>query len=128
MMSWFRRTPTEETRNERPPHADHVDRADEADIIRQVLYLAGFHPRRDKSGGRVQAGYRVDDTEPGPTFLVRHAGDTAEDRQRQERAYAQALANSGYVVEPVAKDSAGGLRVWPSGSDCRCQRSTRASR
>jgi hypothetical protein len=118
MMSWFRRTPTEETGDQHPPHADHDDYDDyddEADTIRQVLYLAGFHPHRDKSGGRVRAGYRVDDTGPGPTFLVRHAGDRAEDRQRQERAYAQALAVSGYVVQPIAEDPAGGLRVWPLG-------------
>lgn len=115
-MEWFRRQPTGDTGNERPPR---TDRADEADTIRQALYLAGFHPYREKGGGRVRAGYEVDDTGPGPTFLVRHTGnpvgDTAEDRQRQERSYAQALAASGYVVEPVTDDSSAGLRVWPLG-------------
>lgn len=118
-MGWFRRKPSRDfgdgipaAGHERPPL---TDRADEADAIRQALYLAGFHPHQEKSGGRVRAGYRVEDTAPGPTFLVRHSGNADEDRPHQERSYMAALATLGYVVEPVTDDSAGGLRVWPLG-------------
>lgn len=110
-MGWFRR-PTGDTEDERAPRTDH---ADEVDAIREALYLAGFHPYRERRGGQLRAGYRVDGTETAPPFLVRHVGDAAEDRQRQERAYARALAASGYVVQPITADSAGGLRVWPLG-------------
>lgn len=122
-MAWLRRQPTADTGAEPAPDTDQDDRAREADAIRQALYLAGCHPHRDKSGGRIRAGYRVDDCGTGPTFLVRHTGasadntggDPAEDRDRAERFYAQALAAVGYVVEPVTEDAAGGLRVWPLG-------------